>query len=116
MRYSFQYGLPLVNPALTTAWARELAHAAAYTPPDYPDPQGVPALREAICDYLARRRGVQAMPEDVLIVGGTQQAMSLAARILLDAGDMAVVEEPQYFALRKVLQIHGARLHRRGCR
>ncbi|MUV13907.1 PLP-dependent aminotransferase family protein [Noviluteimonas gilva] len=111
VRFSFQYGLPLVNPALTTAWARELAHAAAYTPPDYPDPQGLPALREAICDYLARRRGVQALPEDVLVVGGTQQAVSLAARILLDAGDMAVVEEPQYFALRKVLQIHGARLH-----
>ncbi|KGQ19539.1 Transcriptional regulator [Lysobacter dokdonensis DS-58] len=111
VRYSFQYGLPLINPALTTAWARELAHAAAYTAPDYPDPQGVPALREAICDYLARRRGVQAVPEDVLVVGGTQQAVSLAARVLLDAGDMAVVEEPQYFALRKVLQIHGARLH-----
>ncbi|MGO4551658.1 PLP-dependent aminotransferase family protein [Lysobacter sp. 2RAF19] len=111
VRFSFQYGLPLVNPALTTAWARELAHAAAYTAPDYPDPQGLPALREAICDYLARRRGVQAVPDDVLIVGGTQQAVSLAARILLDAGDLAVVEEPQYFALRKVLQIHGARLH-----
>lgn len=111
VRFSFQYGLPLVNPALTTAWARELAHAAAYTAPDYPDPQGLPALREAICDYLARRRGVQAVPDDVLVVGGTQQAVSLAARILLDAGDLAVVEEPQYFALRKVLQIHGARLH-----
>ena len=60
LRYSFQYGLPLVNPALTTAWARELARAAAYTTPDYPATQGLPALREAICDYLARRRGVQA--------------------------------------------------------
>jgi GntR family transcriptional regulator/MocR family aminotransferase len=110
-RWSFQYGLPLVNPALTTAWARELARAAAYTAPSYPDPQGLPALREAICDYLARRRGVQATPEDVLVVGGTQQAISLAARVLLEVGDLAVVEEPQYFALRQVLQIHGARLH-----
>jgi GntR family transcriptional regulator/MocR family aminotransferase len=111
VRLSFQYGLPLVNPALTTAWARELARAAAYTAPNYPDAQGVPALREAICDYLARRRGVQATPDDILVVGGTQQAVSLAARILLEPGDLAVVEEPQYFALRQVLQIHGARVH-----
>jgi len=110
-RLSFQYGLPLVNPALTTAWARELARAAAYTAPNYPDAQGVPALREAICDYLARRRGVQATPDDILVVGGTQQAVSLASRILLEPGDLAVVEEPQYFALRQVLQIHGARVH-----
>jgi GntR family transcriptional regulator/MocR family aminotransferase len=115
IRYSFQYGLPLINPALTTAWARELAHAAAYTAPDYPNAQGVLALREAICDYLARRRGVQATPEDVLVVGGTQQAVSLAARVLLEPGDLAVVEEPQYFALRNVLQIHGARLHGAEC-
>lgn len=115
MRYSFQYGLPLINPALTTAWARELAHAAAYTPPDYPDPHGLPALRETICDYLARRRGVQATPDDVLVVGGTQQAVSLAARVLLEPGDLAVVEEPQYFSLRNVLQIHGARLHGADC-
>jgi GntR family transcriptional regulator/MocR family aminotransferase len=110
IRYSFQYGLPLVNPALTTAWARELARAAAYTAPNYPDAQGLPALREAICDYLGRRRGVQASPDDVLVVAGTQQAVSLAARILLEPGDLAVVEEPQYFALRQVLQIHGARV------
>lgn len=115
IRYSFQYGLPLVNPALTTAWARELAHAAAYTPPDYPNPQGVVALRESICDYLARRRGVQAVPEDILVVGGTQQAVSLAARVLLEPGDLAAIEEPQYFALRNVLKIHGARLHGADC-
>ena len=115
VRLSFQYGLPLVNPALTTAWARELARAAAYTAPNYPDAQGVPALREAICDYLARRRGVQATPEDILVVGGTQQAVSLAARVLLEPGDLAAIEEPQYFALRNVLKIHGARLHGAEC-
>ena len=111
IRWNFQYGLPFVNPLLTTAWARELSRAAKYTAPGYPDPQGQPALREAVCDYLARRRGVHATPDDVLIVGGTQQAVSLTARVLLEAGDLAIVEEPQYFALRQVLQIHGARVH-----
>src|SRR5690606_9118615 len=34
--HSFQYGVPMTNPALTTAWARELSRAAQYTPPNYP--------------------------------------------------------------------------------
>ncbi|MDR7134880.1 GntR family transcriptional regulator/MocR family aminotransferase [Lysobacter niastensis] len=111
VRYSFQYGVPLTNPALTSSWARELAHAAAYTAPNYPMTQGLPALREAVCDYLARRRGVQAQPEDVIIVDGTQQAVALAARVLLDIDDTAVIEEPHYSSIREALLIHGAKLH-----
>lgn len=108
IRYAFQYGVPLTNPALTSAWARELAHAAAYTSPTYPPSQGLLALREAVCDYLGRRRGVQAQPEDVVIVHGTQQAVALTARVLLDPGDEVVLEEPHYSAMREALQIHGA--------
>ncbi|TWI02661.1 GntR family transcriptional regulator/MocR family aminotransferase [Luteimonas cucumeris] len=110
VRYGFQYGEPLTNPALSTAWARELSHAAAYTRPGYTRTQGLPALREAVCDYLARRRGVQTRPEDVLIVAGTQQALSLTARVLVDPGTDVAIEEPQYFAARKVMQINGAQL------
>jgi GntR family transcriptional regulator/MocR family aminotransferase len=110
MRFAFQYGVPLANPALTTAWARELSHAALYTKPGYPMSQGLPELREAICDYLMRRRGIQAVPEDVLIVGGTQQAIALSARVLLDPGDAVAIEDPHYYFIRAVLKAHGARL------
>ena len=110
MRYLFQYGVPFVNPALTSAWARELSHAAAYTSPGYPAARGLPALREAVAEYLARRRGVVAAPDDVLIVSGTQQALALAARVLVDPGEGALLEDPHYSALREVLQIHGAQL------
>lgn len=109
-RYAFHYGTPSTNPALTSAWARELSRAAQYTPPNYPTAQGSPALREAVCDYLARRRGVHVVPDDVLIVGGTQQAMALTARALLDEGDEVAMEDPQYTAIRTVLKVHGARV------
>lgn len=109
-RYAFQYGVPMTNPALTSAWARELSRAASYTRPHYPPTQGLPELREAVAGYLARRRGVQVSARDVLIVNGTQQAIALTARVLLDPGAAAAIEEPQYFAIREVLQIHGARL------
>src|SRR5690606_14155068 len=107
-RFSFQYGVPLTNPALTTAWGRALSRAARYTRPDYPGRHGVPELRGAVCDYLARRRGLQASPDDVLVVSGTQQALALTARVLLDPGDVAAIEDPHYFAIRMVLGIHGA--------
>ena len=110
VRYRFDCSTPSVNPALTTAWARELAKAAAYTSPFNADAQGLPALRAAICDYLVRRRGVLVTPDDVLVVNGTQQAIALTARLLLDEGDEVAIEDPHYFAVRQVLQVHGAQL------
>jgi GntR family transcriptional regulator / MocR family aminotransferase len=110
LRYNLQYGNPLVNPALNNAWGRELARAAAYTRLVINEVAGVHALRKQTCDYLARRRGVQAEPDDVLIVCGTQQAIDLMARVLLNEGDRVVLEEPHYFSAHQALVAHGAEL------
>lgn len=109
MRHAFQYALPLVNAALNTAWLRELGRAAPYVRPNYPMPQGLPSLREAICKHVTRTRGLQCT-QDILVVSGAQQAISLAARVLVDPGDDVVIEEPQYFGARTILQMHGANL------
>jgi GntR family transcriptional regulator/MocR family aminotransferase len=114
LRYNLQYGLALVNPVLASAWRRALNHAAEHAEFDYPDAQGLPALRARICDYLARRRGMTASPEDVLIVSGTQQAFALAARVLLPSGGTVVLEDPHYRGARQVFTAHGARVA--GCR
>jgi GntR family transcriptional regulator/MocR family aminotransferase len=110
MRHAFQFGLPMVNPRLSVLWARELARAAPYVRPEYPSVQGLPALREAICRHINRSRGVMCTPDDILIVNGAQQAFSLISRVLLDPGEAVVIEEPHYHGVRKILQIHGARL------
>ena len=110
LRYNLQYGMPMTNPQLASAWRRELSFAAAHMVTDYPDPQGLPALREQVCDYLARRRGIIAAPEDVLIVSGTQQAFALAAEVLLDEGDRVVIEDPHYQGARQILQAAAAEL------
>lgn len=110
LRYNLQYGEPLVDPVLTSTWRRALSRAAAYMETDYPPTQGLASLREAICDYLVRRRGVNVVPDDVLIVSGTQQAVALASRVLLDEGDSVVLEEPHYFAAQQALESHGARI------
>lgn len=110
LRYNLQYGLPLTNPALANAWRREISRAVERAEFDYPDAQGLPALREQICDYLARRRGVNAAPEDVLVISGTQQAFALAARVLLDEGDTIVLEDPHYRGARQIFSAHGSRV------
>ncbi|MEO8801753.1 MAG: PLP-dependent aminotransferase family protein [Rudaea sp.] len=110
VRYNLQYGLPMTNPQLSSAWRRELNFAAAHAQTDYPDPQGLLGLRRQVCAYLARRRGIVASADDVLIVSGTQQAFALTADVLLDEGDSVVLENPHYQGARQLLQSRGARV------
>ncbi|HEX3895253.1 MAG TPA: PLP-dependent aminotransferase family protein [Rudaea sp.] len=110
LRYNLQYGLPMANTQLASAWRRELNYAAAHAQTDYPDPQGLSELRQEVCGYLARRRGIVASPDEVLIVSGTQQAFALASDVLLDDGDRVVLEDPHYQGARQVFQAHGAKL------
>ena len=60
------------------------------------DPLGYSPLRRAVAEYLSRSRGVRCMPEQVAIVAGVQEALDLAARIMLDPGDRVCVENPCY--------------------
>ena len=110
LRYNLQYGLPMTNPQLASAWRRELNHAAAHAQTDYPDAQGLPELRREVCAYLARRRGIICAAEDVLIVAGTQQAFALSADVLVDEGDRVVFEDPHYQGARQLFQARGAKV------
>jgi GntR family transcriptional regulator/MocR family aminotransferase len=67
---------------------------------DYGPPQGRWELREAIANRLRRLRGVNANPERVVIVNGTQQALDLISRVLLNPGDRVLMEEPHYTGAR----------------
>ena len=109
-RYNLQYGEPLLGLGLFNSWRRKLSAAALRAGPGYPAPPGYLPLRRAICDYLARRRGVACTPDDILVVGGTQQALTIVARVVLDEGDMVVLEDPHYQLAMHALSAHGARL------
>jgi GntR family transcriptional regulator / MocR family aminotransferase len=73
------------------------------------DPMGTRRFREAICDYLRTARGVQAEPEQIMIVSGSQQALQIAANVLLDPGDSVWMEEPGYRLARNVFTAAGCR-------
>ena len=110
VRYNLLSTNPLINPALVDLWGRELARAATHTALEENNAQGLSALRQQICDYLARRRGIRATPDAVLITNGAQQAFSLSARVLLDEGDTVVMEDPDYFSAYQAFAAHGARV------
>ena len=74
------------------------------------DPAGEPALRVAIAEYLATARGVQCTADQVFVLNGAQQALHLAAQLLLDPGDRVWIEEPGYVGARVAFESAGARL------
>ncbi|HET7463460.1 MAG TPA: PLP-dependent aminotransferase family protein [Longimicrobium sp.] len=74
------------------------------------DPRGYPPLRQAIAEYVAAARAVRCTPDQVIVTGGAQPALSLAARTLLDPGDTAWVEEPGYGAVKAAFLGVGARM------
>jgi GntR family transcriptional regulator / MocR family aminotransferase len=74
-------------------------------------PHGYPMLRREIATYLARTRAVRCTPDQVIVVNGSQQALDLCARLLLDPDDAVAVEEPGYAGVRQLFAAHGARLH-----
>lgn len=101
---------PPCSAEMLRSWSRKLAAAARIAGPRYPDSQGFQPLRAAIAEYLARRRGVVCADRDILIVGGTQQAVTVAARAVLDEGDTVAIEDPHYLYLMQALTAHGGRV------
>lgn len=74
----------------------------------YGDPMGDPTLRQALQAHLARSRGMACAVEQLMIVNGSQQALDLCARVLLDPGDVVVVEQPGYRMAHHVFEQAGA--------
>lgn len=72
------------------------------------DPLGHWPLRAAIAEHIGRTRAVRCSADQVMVVGGSQQALDLIARVLLDPGDHAMVEDPCYGGLSGVLRAAGA--------
>jgi GntR family transcriptional regulator/MocR family aminotransferase len=76
----------------------------------YGDPMGTRSFREAVAFYLRTSRAVRCEADQVMVVSGSQHALDLSARVLLDPGSPVWVEEPGYGGARDVLRLRGARL------
>lgn len=112
--FDFAYGRSDLETFPLESWRRivlRCAREASLSQLDYGAPAGTARLREALCVHLRRSRAVRCDPSQVLIVNGSQQALELIARVLIERGDTVVVEDPCYQGTREVLRAASARLH-----
>ncbi len=111
--YDFAYGRSDLETFPFEMWRRILLRCARNAPVselDYGPAGGNARLREAICSHLRRSRAVACDATQVLIVNGSQQALDLIARVLLERGDRVAIEDPCYQGTREVLRAAGARM------
>jgi GntR family transcriptional regulator/MocR family aminotransferase len=109
----FQHGLPAVDEFPFEIWSR-IAQKWHRNPPrellGYGVPAGYRPLREAIAAHLKSARGVNCDYKQVIITSGAQHALTLAAKVFLDAGDTTLIEDPCYLGAKASLLAAGAKL------
>jgi GntR family transcriptional regulator/MocR family aminotransferase len=109
---AFRPGLPALDRFPREIWARLSARLVRHAPAamlNYGDPAGYRPLRQGIAEYLRAARGVRCSADQIIVTAGSQQALDLAARVLLDPGDTAWVEDPGYLGARGALAAAGIR-------
>jgi GntR family transcriptional regulator / MocR family aminotransferase len=112
-RFNFIYGRSDLATFPFAVWRRLLARQARKGSTkqfDYGPALGNAELRAAICAYLRRSRAVVCEPDEVIVVNGSQQALDLVIRVLVDPGDTVALEDPHYDGIRETLRAAGARL------
>ena len=114
LRYDFAYGgRGDVDNFPFEMWRRILLRHAREAPVrelDYGAAAGSLALREAITIHVRRSRAVVCDPSQVIVVNGSQQALDLIARVLIERNDPVAIEDPQYQGTREIFRAAGARL------
>jgi GntR family transcriptional regulator/MocR family aminotransferase len=109
----FRINVPALDKFPHSAWARIVARRAHAIKPKqlgYTHPAGLLELREAVAEHLRTARAVRCEAAQVLIVSGSQLALQLCARVLLDRGDLVAIEEPGYPGAHSALKTAGVDL------
>ncbi len=106
-------GLPAVDEFPIALWERlrvqVLAKKGAHLL-RYASSRGDIELRKAIAAYLCDFRGANCHPDQVVVVGGMQQAMLACALALINEGEVGWIEDPVFLQARNVLAFVGAKI------
>jgi GntR family transcriptional regulator / MocR family aminotransferase len=106
----FAPGSPDLGSFPRHAWLRALRQGLAKVESDafgYVAPQGLPAARVAVADYLRRTRGVLADPQHIVLCSGATQAITMLAHVLRDRTTGLAMEDPGFWLHRMVLRHNG---------
>lgn len=113
LNQAFKGGIPALDQFPYDIWGRLVARHAHGLHPQimiYQDAAGYRPLREAIAEHVLLARQVRCTPDQVIIVTGSQGGLYLTARVLLDPGDVAWMEDPGYIGAQRALAAAGAKL------
>lgn len=113
LRYDFAYRRSQIEDFPLETWRRLLIHRmrrATVRTHQYGPAAGNEALREAIAAHLRRSRAVVCDASQIVIVNGSQQALDLLARVLMERGQRVAIEDPQYQGGREAFRAAGAKL------
>ncbi|HEX3195035.1 MAG TPA: PLP-dependent aminotransferase family protein [Streptosporangiaceae bacterium] len=95
-RYDLRAGVPDLSAFPRRAWLATARKVLANAPDyllGYPDPRGLPQLRAALADYLARARGVTADPAHIVICAGFAHGLAGISRALRATGSTTLAVE-----------------------
>ncbi len=76
----------------------------------YTPAAGLPEARFAVADYVSRTRGIQATPEEAILVPGSKNILLFAALALVNPGDEIIYPDPGYPIYESVARFVGATL------
>jgi GntR family transcriptional regulator/MocR family aminotransferase len=110
---AFSVSQPAIDAFPFHVWSKLIARYCRNLHPgglQYGDPMGLIELREAIATYLRAARAVRCEARQIMIVSGSQQALDITTRVLMEAGNSAWMEEPGYWLARQILVAAGCRL------
>jgi 2-aminoadipate transaminase len=71
--------------------------------------EGWNPLREALSGHMAKK-GIAAKPEEIITTTGSQQALDLIGKTMIDPGDKVIVEGPTFLATIQCFRLYGARV------
>ena len=106
-------GLPAVDEFPIDIWERLRSRVLAQKGTHllrHASSRGDADLRKAVATYLCDFRGARCHPDQILIVGGMQQAMLISGMALLDPGEPVWMEDPGFHQARRVFILAGAKV------
>jgi GntR family transcriptional regulator/MocR family aminotransferase len=110
---AFRLSEPAMDHFPLAVWSRLVARNCRGTARGemaYGSAMGFLRFRAAIAAYLRTARAVRCEAEQIMVVSGSQQALEITARVLLDPGQSVWVEEPGYEGAHDALGMAGARI------
>ena len=113
IRIDFRFGRADAQSFPEKTWRRMLLEClggAAERISQYNDPAGLPELRDRIAEFVGPTRGIKTAAENIIVVGGFQQGINLAAHLLVGVNTPVVIEAPCYRGAAFLFESYGGKV------